>query len=395
MLRQFAFACVIGLVCPAMSMAEPRAGIDLSAIDSAVPPQQDFWQFANGKWLAATSIPPDRSAWDTFSQLRETTQMQLRNVIESVDPADPAHPERRKLADLYAAFMDEAGVEKAGLAGLHDTLQRIHGLRDKADLPALFAELSQLWVRIPWDIDVYPDEHDATVYAAHLGQGRLGLPDRDYYLKDEPRFQSIRSAYRDHIVKLLSLAGEPAAESSADAIIALETALARLQWTRVQNRDPIKTYNKTAIAELPALIAPQDLPSFINAAGVGSGIAAVVVKQPSYFAGIGAILRDTPVESWQAYLVYNVLSSYAPYLAAPFRGRGFRVRAARIARRAGDAAALETGGCVRRSPDRLRPRQALCQQLFSRGQQGTRRDDGRQYPGSLSRGHRDLGLDGA
>jgi putative endopeptidase len=190
MLRQFAFACVIGLACPVMSMAEPRAGTDLFSIDSAVPPQQDFWQFANGRWLAATSIPSDRSAWDTFSQLRETTQMQLRNVIESIDSADATHPERRKLADLYAAFMDEAGVEQAGLGGLHDALQRIHGLRDKADLPGLLAELSRLWVRIPWDIDIYPDEHDATVYAAHLGQGRLGLPDRDYYLKDEPRFQS-------------------------------------------------------------------------------------------------------------------------------------------------------------------------------------------------------------
>ena len=320
MLRHFALACVIGLACPVMSMAEPRVGIDLSAIDSAVPPQQDFWQFANGKWLAATSIPSDHGAWDTFSQLREATQLQLRSVIESVDPADPA---RRKLADLYAAFMDEAGVEKAGLAGLHDTLQRIHGLRDKTDLPGLFADLSRLWVRIPWDLEIYPDEHDATLYAAHLGQGQLGLPDRDYYLKDEPRFQSIRSAYREHIVKLLSLAGEPAAETRADGIIALETALARLQWTRVQNRDPIKTYNKTAIAELPALIAPQDLPSFLNAAGVGSSVATVVVQQPSYFAGIGAILRDTPVETWRAYLVYNVLSSYAPYLTAPFVAEDF------------------------------------------------------------------------
>jgi putative endopeptidase len=323
MLRQFAFACVIGLACPVMSMAEPRAGIDLSSIDSAVPPQQDFWQFANGKWLAATSIPSDRSAWDTFSQLREATQTQLRNVIESVDPADATHPERRKLADLYASFMDEAGVEKAGLGGLHDALQRIHGLRDKADLPGLLADLSRLWVRIPWDLDIYPDEHDATVYAAHLGQGRLGLPDRDYYLKDEPRFQAIRTAYRDHIVKLLSLADEPAAATGADGIIALETALARLQWSRVQNRDPIKTYNRTVIAELPALIAPQDLPSFLNAAGVDSGIATVVVKQPSYFAGIGAILRDTPVETWRAYLVYNVLSSYAAYLTAPFVAEDF------------------------------------------------------------------------
>jgi len=323
MLRQFALACVIGLACPVVSMAEPRSGIDLSAIDPAVRPQQDFWQFANGKWLASTPIPADRSAWDTFSELRETTQAQLRGVIEGIDPADQAHPERRKLADLYGAFMDETGVENAGLAGLRDAMARIHGLRDKAELPALFADLSRLWVRIPWELDIFPDEHDATIYVAHLEQGRLGLPDRDYYLKDEPHFQSIRSAYRDHIVKLLSLAGEPAADKSADSIIALETTLARLQWTRVENRDPIKTYNKTAIAELPALIAPQDLPSYLTAAGVSRDINTVVVAQPSYFAGIGAAVRDVPVETWQSYLTYNLLSSYAGYLSAPFVDEDF------------------------------------------------------------------------
>ena len=311
------------MICPVVSVAEPRSGIDVSAIDPAVSPRQDFWQFANGKWLASTPIPADRSAWDTFSELRETTQAQLRSVIEGIDPKDQAHPERRKLADLYGAFMDETGVENAGLTGLRDAMARIHGLRDKAGLPALFADLSRLWVRIPWELDIFPDEHDATIYVAHLEQGRLGLPDRDYYLKDEPHFQSIRSAYRDHIVKLLSLAGEPAADKSADSIIALETALARLQWTRVENRDPVKTYNKTAIAELPALIAQQDLPSYLTAAGVGGDINTVVVAQPSYFAGIGAIVRDVPVATWQAYLTYNLLSSYAGYLAAPFVDEDF------------------------------------------------------------------------
>jgi predicted metalloendopeptidase len=323
MLRQFALACVIGIASSVVSMAEPRSGIDLTAIDPSVRPQDDFWQYANGKWLAATPIPADRSAWDTFSQVREATQAQLRDAIEGIDPSDPAHPERRKLADLYAAFMDEADVEQAGLTGLRDALARIHGLHDKADLPVLFADLSRLWVRIPWDISIYPDEHDATVYVAHLGQGHLGLPDRDNYLKDDAHFQAIRAAYRDHIAKLLSLAGEPAPEKSADDIIALETALARPQWTRVENRDPVKTYNKTEIANLPALIAPQDLPSYLTAAGFSRDIATIVVAQPSYFANLGAAIRDVPLETWQALLVYNLLSSYAGYLSAPFVAESF------------------------------------------------------------------------
>jgi predicted metalloendopeptidase len=323
MFRQFALALVIGIACSVVSMAEPRSGIDLSAIDPAVRPQDDFWQYANGKWLAATPIPPDRSAWDTFSQVREATQSQLRDAIEAIDPNDPAHPERRKLADFYASFMDEAGVEQAGLTGLRDALARIHGLRDKAELPALFADVSRLWVRIPLDISIYPDEHDATVYVAHLSQGRLGLPDRDYYLKDDTHFQTIRAAYRGHIAKLLSLANERAPEQSADDIVALETALARLQWTRVDNRDSVKTYNKTEIASLPPLVGPQDLPSYLAAAGVGADTTTVVVAQPSYFAGLGTVVRDVPLETWRALLVYNLLSSYDGYLSAPFVAEEF------------------------------------------------------------------------
>jgi predicted metalloendopeptidase len=322
MIRKLALALIVVAVCPGLSRAEPRSGIDLSAIDPMVQPQQDFWQFANGKWLAATQIPADRSAWDSFSALRETTQARLRDLIESIDPHDE-NAERRKLADFYGSFMDEPAIEKAGLAGLDEELRRVRGLRDKAELPALFADLSRLWVRIPWGLDISPDERDATTYVAHLEQGRLGLPDRDYYLKDDPHFQAIRAAYRDHIVKLLSLAGEPAPEPAADAIMAIETALAGLQWTRVQNRDPIKTYNKTEIAALPPLLAPDDWRAYLASAGVGKEILNVVVAQPSYFAGLGAILRDVPLQGWRAYLNYNLLSSYAPYLSPRFVAEDF------------------------------------------------------------------------
>ena len=168
MLRKLTLAVMIGLAVPAAA-AEPRSGIDTSAIDPAVRPQDDFWQFANGRWLAASSIPPDRAAWDTFSEVREKTQGQLRGAIEAmIDPNDKDHPERRKLADLYASFMDEASVEQAGLTSLREPLAKIRALRDKADLPVLLADLARLWVRIPFAVDVSPDEHDATTYVVHL-----------------------------------------------------------------------------------------------------------------------------------------------------------------------------------------------------------------------------------
>ncbi len=323
MLWKFILALAIGLACPTASMAEPRSGIDISAIDPTVRPQEDFWQFANGKWLAATPIPADRAAWNTFLTVYETTQQQLRDVIEGIDPGNPDGGEPRKLTDFYNSFMDEARVEAADLAGLRGWLGRIRALSDKAALPVLFGDLARLWVRIPWGVEVSPDERDATVYVAHLMQGRLGLPDRDYYLKDDSHFLAIRTAYREHIVRLLSLAGEPAAEAGADGIIAIETALARLQWTRVENRDPIKTYNKSEVAALPALLAKDDWPAHFAAAGVNPEIRTLVVTQPSYFAGVGTVLREMPLESWRAYLAYNLLSAYAPYLSTPFVAEDF------------------------------------------------------------------------
>ena len=323
MLRQLILALTIGMACPGLPMAQLRSGIDLSAIDPDVRPQEDFWKFANGKWLAATEIPADRAGWDTFTALREATQGQLRDLIEGIDPHRPDDADRQKLADLYGSFIDEARVETAGLDSLKPELERIRNVADKAALPALFAHLAPLWVRTPWELEIWPDERDATVYAAHLGQGRLGLPDRDYYLKDDPHFQAIRTAYRSHIVKLLSLAGEAAAERDADGIIALETALARLQWTRVENRDPLKTYNKRAVTALPALTAENGWPSYLTAAGVGPDIGSLVVMQPSYLDGLGGVLREVPLATWRAYLAYNLLSAYAPYLPAAFMTEDF------------------------------------------------------------------------
>ena len=172
-------------------------------------------------------------------------------------------------------------------------------------------------MRTPFYLEIDPDERDATIYIAHLVQGRLGLPDRDYYLKDDAHFEAVRTAYRAHIVKLLSLSGEPASAADADAIIGLETSLARLQWTRVQNRDPIKTYNRRTVAALPALATEDAWPSWLAAMGIGD-VRDVVVSQPSYLEGLGAILRDVPLATWRAYLAYNLLSAYAPYLPQAF-----------------------------------------------------------------------------
>ena len=303
----------LALLLPATASAQQRPGIDLSSIDNSVRPQDDFWRYANGKWLARVEIPVDRPAWDSFTSLRETVQGQLRDAIAAIG-ANEGNSERRKVADFYASFMNEAKVEAAGLRALKPELDRLAALSDKAALPATFARLAQIWVRTPYFVDIGPDERDATTYLAHLGQGRLGPPDRDYYLKDDAHFTAIRAAYRTHIGKLLALGGVAANDADIDAVLALETSLATLHWTRVDNRNPLKTYNRRERAELP---------TYLTAEGIGVDVPTLVVSQPSYFEGLSALLRDVPIATWRAWLSYNLLSAYAPYLGATFVDEDF------------------------------------------------------------------------
>jgi len=318
MLRKLVLLAAL-LLCTASSLAQQRSGLDLSSIDPGVRPQDDLWRFANGKWLARTEIPNDRAGWDTFAALRDTTQGQLRDLLEGLSASTDG--ERRKLSDLYASFMDEKTVEAAGLAALKSEMERIKALDDKADLPALFAHLVPLQVRTPWILYVEPDERTPTTYAAHLTQGRLTLPDRDYYLRDDPHFQKVRAALRGHIVKLLTLAGESATEADADAVIALETALAHLQWTRVQNRDPLKTYNKRLVADLPALTKDGGWRPYFSTAGVT--VDSLVVGQPSYFEGLHKVIDDTPLATWRIYLTFGLVSVFAEYLPKAFVDEDF------------------------------------------------------------------------
>ena len=319
MLRKLALLAALLMCGAATSVAQQRSGLDLSSIDPSVRPQDDLWRFANGKWLARTEIPADRAGWDTFTALRDATQGQLRGLLESIDAS--ADGERRKLADFYASFMDEKTVAAAGLTALKPELVRIKALDDKAKLPAQFAHLNPLQVRTPWIVYIAPDERTPTTYAAHLTQGRLTLPDRDYYLRDDPHFQKMRAAFRGHIVKLLTLAGESVTEADADNVIALETALARLQWTRVQNRDPLKTYNKRVVADLPALTTDGGWRSYFSKAGIA--VSGLVVEQPSYFEGLHKVIDDVPLETWRTYLTFSLLSVFAEYLPAALVAEDF------------------------------------------------------------------------
>ena len=301
---------------PAQEAAAPLgSGIDLQYIDTSVRPQDNLFLYANGKWLAATEIPPDKGRYGVFDILADEAREQLHAIVGKLQvAADPADPDQRKIADLYTSFVDEAEVEKAGLAPLKAEFARIDALSGKDQIPALIAHFNRIGVVAPYAAQVHQDARDSSKYIFDISQDGLGMPDRDYYLKQDDALAKIRAQYLQHVERMLALAGDGAAARNAEDIVSLETALAKVQWTKVENRDPQKTYNKVAFAGLPKLAPGFDWNSYLAGAGVEGKADYLVVSQPSYFTELARLVADTPLPTWKAYFRWHLLSDSAPYL---------------------------------------------------------------------------------
>ena len=302
------------------------SGIDTQYIDNSVRPQDDFFTHLNGKWLKETEIPGDRSSWGTFMKLREDTTPQLLAIIEAAqkDTGAKAGTEAKKIGDLYASFMDDARREALGYKPLTGELSRIRTLKDKKGIPALAAHLGKIGVASPYGIYVGQDMRESTRHATYLSQSGLGMPDRDYYLKaDDAKLAEIRAKYQVHVEKMLALAGEKNAAAQAKAIVDFETDLAKVQWTKVENRDPVKRYNKMTVAELAKLAPGYDWKGALAAAGVGNKIDTIIVNQPSYFTGFDALLAKTDLATLKSYFEWQLLREYAPYLSKAFVDENF------------------------------------------------------------------------
>jgi putative endopeptidase len=297
------------------------SGIDLQYIDKAIRPQDNFFRYVNGKWLASTKIPADRARYGSFDRLSELTEAQLRAIIDNLAAAKelPAGSVARKIADLYNSFLDTAAAEKLGLKPLQKDFALIDALADKRDIPALMAYLTSRGAAVPIQPFINPDARDSARYAVYLTQGGLGLPDRDYYLKDDDaKLKGIRGEYLKHVAKMLTMAGEKNAGRVARTILALETGLARAQWTRVENRNPVKTYNKVEVARLHDLAASYDWKRYFSAGEIGDRLEYVIVRQPSFIEGFGKLLEDTPLPVWKSYFKWHLLTAYSPYLGKRF-----------------------------------------------------------------------------
>jgi len=305
----------------------PSSGVDLRYIDQGVRPQDDFYRYVNGKWLATAEIPADKGVYGSFYALRDTVQEQLHTLVEGMaQKVDPADADQAKIRDLYASFMDEARLETLGLKPLDAEFAAIDAVNGRSAVPALVAHLQRIGVTVPFGAGVHLDAKDTSRYVYDLGQDGLGMPDRDYYLKDDPQLATIRGQYQAHIARMRVLAGDTEADaaSTAKSILALETALAKVQWTKVENRDPVKTYNKVPFDELPRLAPAFGWKAYLDDAGVSGRTDYVVVSQPTYLAAFGRLLDETPLPVWKAYFRWHLLSDYAPYLSAAFVDEHFR-----------------------------------------------------------------------
>ena len=293
------------------------SGIDTAGFDRAVRPQDDLYLAVNGSWMRTTAIPADSDSYGTFRQLRDTNQARSRALIEQAEQDTGASAEDRKMVDLYRSFMQTARVQALGTRPVQEDLARIRALTDASAVARMMGTLQDSPVDTPLQLGVEPAADDASHTLLQLQQSGLGLPDRDYYLGRDARFDAARQAYATYLTRLFSLAGLDRVGPRVGAVLDLETRLARIQRDNVSNRDPWKTWNPCPPGHLRTLAPELDWDGFLRAARVPA-VPRLNVPQPDYVRALATLLAGMPVEPWRDYLSARVLAAYAPVLSQPF-----------------------------------------------------------------------------
>ena len=298
--------------------ATAPSGLDLAGFDRSMRPQDDLYRFGGGAWLKATPIPADKSNYGTFTRLADDAEATIRDLIEALAqrPDLPMGSTDQKIGNFYSAYMDVEQIESVGLQPLVAPLSRIAVMQTTRDVVRYMGAAQRLGVAHPIAFYVTPDARESSRYIAALYQNGLTMPDRDYYLDPDAKYVAFRGAFTRYVEELLTAAGEADAADAARRVAALETRIAEYHWTKVQNRDPIKSYNKLTLAELRKLAPAIDWSAMLE--GLGATPSAINVRQPSFVAGLGKLVRSVPVADWRLYFKFRLLDEYAPYLAARF-----------------------------------------------------------------------------
>ncbi|HJV48475.1 MAG TPA: M13 family metallopeptidase [Geothrix sp.] len=322
-----ALALVPALVAP-LSAQMAYKGFNPANLDATVKPTQDFFQYAVGGWAKRTAIPAEYDRYGVDQEIDTRTHQILKDILESAAAAKAAAgSETQKVGDFYASGMDEAGLEVQGLAPLKPLFARIDAVKDPASLVAVMADLHRMGASGGFYFGVEQDDKESSRYAMMLGQGGLGLPDRDYYLKEDPKSKELLAAYRAHVAKMLGLAGlDP---KDADRILALETRLAKASMTRVEQRDPNAIYHAMTAAQLKAAAPgfPADL--YLKTLGLAAPDH-FVVRQPLFMAELGRMIQELPADQWRVYLRWHLLRSTAAALPKAFEQEAFAFYGTRL-----------------------------------------------------------------
>lgn len=288
------------------------SGIDLSAMDTSVRPQDDFYSYVNGNWMKTTEIPADKSRWGGFSILRDKATAEVKALIMEAGE-NASNTGAKQIGDLYNSFMNETLIEEKGLSAIASELAKVDAIQSHKDLTDFFAYADITGYDVPFGGTIYQDLKQVENYITFMWQAGLGLPDRDYYFDDSEKGQKLQQAYREFLVNMQQLAGLEKAESYADSIYSLEKSLAEHHRTRVENRDPDNYYNKKSLSELKVLMPAVDWDSYLPAAHLATA-KDFIVGQPEYLQAASQIIADTDLDTWKRYLKVKVLSAAAPYM---------------------------------------------------------------------------------
>ncbi len=295
-------------------------------MDMTANPCIDFYQYACGTWMAENPVPPDQSRWGTFDQLAERNRSVLRGILEKASVDDPQRSALdQKIGDFYASCLDQAAIDKLGTQPLDPDLKRIAVIQSKAQLVDALIRLHLLGVGVFFNFTSTPDARNSDKEIADADQGGLGLPDRDYYLKDDPKSVKLREEYVTHVQKMLELLGEPAARAAPDsqAVLRIETALAKAALDRVARRDPMQTYHKMPLEEFVALSPGIDWPKYFAGLGAPS-FTELNVSVPDFFKALDSVVKTSSVADLKTYLRWHLIHSEAGFLASPILQENFR-----------------------------------------------------------------------
>ena len=296
-------------------------GFNTKAMDKSVRPQDDFYSYANGAWIKNNTIPKAEARWGSFNILRHETDLQLKSLVdELVAKRGVATDSPEQLVrDLYLSGIDQAARNKKGAAPLAPYRASIAKIKDHKTLQRAIAELHKIGISAPWGYAVDQDAKNSAKYVLHFYQSGLGLPDRDYYLKDDPEFVRVRTAYVVFAKKLLKLAGYSTTDAAraVETVMRVETELARISMNKEDARDAEKTYHKKTFAQFKRLAPQIDWTTYFRTAKIPT-VPYVIVTQPDFLAQASHLLATIPLADWRTYLEWQLILDTASYLSDDF-----------------------------------------------------------------------------